>query len=820
LTIQKLGKGACKTVGRSLFQAGAAVALFAAVTLAVPSAHAQSASSWSKRGVDAEAREDWDAAFEAYRQAHLLKPNDLRYKTHFERARFSAAAAHVDRGRVLRQSGDIHGALTEFERALAIDGSNQSAQQEITVTERMISNTPSSNLDMPASTAPAPELASLGEPLRLKPVSSDPLTLSMVEDTKVLYQAIGKQAGLNVIFDPDYTSRRIQLDLKNVSLADALRILGTQSGTFYKPVTSNTIFVAQNTQQKRQDLQTRAVQTFYLSNAATQADQNELLTALRNVLEQDVKIFLVPSQNAIVERGTPDQLMLTQELLNNLDRPHSEVVVDVAVLEVNRDHSRNLGLTLPQSVTITPQVAGSTTTTGTSTDGSNTTSTTTSPTLNTFANLTAKNFAVSVGNATVAALLSDSDTRILQNPRIRATDGARAQLKIGQKIPVATGSYSSGASTAIVSSLVNTQFTYMDIGVQIDLTPTVHQDHEITLKMKLEITTHASDVTISGVTEPVIGQRTVEQTIQLKEGEPSILAGILTRQESDSLSGTPGLSEIPILKNIFSTHNRDRQQQEVVFLLIPHIVREPLITRLNTRAIDTGSGQSIELRREAVAESIATDNSASMTTGAFQQRNAANLPPSAPITAAQAASAMIGQIGNENTPAAQRAAEAARAAMTQSAPAAQAAAQQAVQPAAVQPVNFSIAPPQSAQAVGSTFQMAVIASGAKDLYSVPLQVQFNPSVLSLVNVDSGEFLGRDGQSVAVVHRDEGNGNVTISLSRPPAVKGVDGQGSVCVLTFKANAAGDSNVSLSKVGAKSSTQVNLPAVGSQATIHVK
>ena len=816
MTIQKPGKGACKTLGRSLFQAGAAVALFAAATLAVPTVHAQSASAWSKRGADAEVREDWDAAFEAYRQAHLLKPADLRYKTHFERARFSAAAAHVDRGRVLRQSGDIHGALTEFERALAIDGSNQSAQQEITVTERMLSSTPTSNLDLPASTSPAPELASLGEPLRLKPVSADPLTLNMVEDTKVLYQAIGKQAGLNVIFDPDYTSRRIQLDLKSVSLADALRILGTQSGTFYKPVTANTIFVAQNTQQKRQDLQTRAVQTFYLSNAATQADQNELLTALRNVLEQDVKIFLVPSQNAIVERGTPDQLMLTQELLNNLDRPHSEVVVDVAVLEVNRDHSRNLGLTLPQSVTVTPQVAGATTTTGTATDGSNTTTTTTSPTLNTFANLTAKNFAVSVGNATVAALLSDSDTRILQNPRIRATDGQKAQLKIGQRIPVATGSYSSGASTAIVSSLVNTQFTYLDIGVNIDLTPTVHQDREITLKLKLEISNHASDVTISGVTEPVIGQRTVEQTIQLKEGEPSILAGILTRQETDSLSGTPGLSEIPILKNIFSTHNRERSQDEVVFLLIPHIVREPLITRLNTRAIDTGSGQSIELRREAVAEPIASDNSASMTTGAFQQQRAANLPPSAPITAAQAASAMIGQIGNEGTPAAQRAAEAARVAMTQNAPSAQAAAQQA----GAQPVNFSLAPPQSAQAVGSTFQMAVIASGAKDLYAVPLQVQFNPAVLSLVNVDSGEFLQRDGQSVAVVHRDEGNGNVTISISRPPAVRGVDGQGSVCVLTFKANAAGDSNVSLSKVGARNSTQVNLPAVGSQATVHVK
>ena len=174
---------------------------------------------------------------------------------------------------------------------------------------------------------------------------------------------------------------------------------------------------------------------------------------------------------------------------------------------------------------------------------------------------------------------------------------------------------------------------------------------------------------------------------------------------------------------------------------------------------------------------------------------------------------MIGQVGNENTAAAQRAQAAlnnpAAASLPQTAPAGSRA-----------PISFTVTPSAATQAVGSTFQMAVVASGAKDLYAVPLQVQFNPALLSLVNVDSGEFLGRDGQSVAVVHRDEGNGLVTVSVSRPPAVRGVDGQGSVCVLTFKANAAGDAAVSLSKVGAKDSGQASMPAVGSQATVHIK
>jgi general secretion pathway protein D len=793
-------------------------ALIAVMVISTPAAYGQSASSWSKRGADAEVREDWDAAFEAYRQAHLLKPNDLRYKTHFERARFSAAAAHVDRGRVLRQSGDPHGALNEFERALAIDGSNQSAQQEVQVTERLLSDSPGSKLDLPAPVGPSPEIASLSEPLKLKPVSTAPLTLHMVEDTKAIYQAMGKMAGLNVIFDPDYNSKRIQVDVTNVPLSDALRILGTQAGTFYKAVTSNTIFVAQNTPTKRQDLSSMAVQTFYLSNAATQADQNELLTALRNVLEQNVKVFLVPSQNAIVMRATPDQLLLTQELLNNLDRPHSEVVVDVAVLEVNRDKSRNLGLILPQQFSITPQIANSTSSSSSTTGSTTTGTTSTSPTLNTLAHLTGANFAVSLGTATVNALLSDIDTRILQNPRIRATDGQKASLKIGQRIPVATGSYSSGASTAIVSSLVNTQFTYLDVGVNIDMTPTVHQDREITLKLLMEISSHQGDQTISGVVEPIIAQRKVEQTIQLKEGEPSILAGLLTRSESDSLSGTPGLSNIPFLKNLFSSRSVDHTQDEVVFLLIPHLVREPLITRMNTRAIDTGTGQAIELRHDPISDGPLEDSAASaamMSTGAFQQQQQRTASASPPLTAARAAAAMIGQVGNENSPEAQFAQQALRESAAAAGPATPAAV-----PTTGQPISFNVTPPSASQSVGATFQMAVVASGAKDLYSVPLQVKFDPKLLSLVNVDSGEFLGRDGQSVAVVHRDEGNGNVTVSISRPPAVKGVDGQGAVCVLTFKANATGDATVALTRVGAKDSAQTNLPAIGSQAVVHVR
>ncbi|GAA3764280.1 cohesin domain-containing protein [Terriglobus aquaticus] len=791
-------------------------------------AHGQSAKSWAKRGADAEAHEDYDAAFEAYRQALLQRPDNLIYKTKFERVRFAAAAAHVDRGRVLRQSGDFNGALTEFQRALAIDGGNQTAQQEIVAVERDMSNAPGAALLQQAPVGPSAAASTVAGPIQLKPVDNAPVTLHVVEDTKVLYQAIAKSAGLNVIFDPDYTSRRIPLDLVNVSLYDALRILGTISGTFWKPVTSNTIFVAANTQQKRQELDTVAVQTFYISNAASAADANELLTALRNVLDPQTKIFLVPSQNAIVMRSTPDQLLLVESLLNNLDRPRSEVVVDVAVLEVNKTRTRNLGITLPQSVQLGTQLnngtsstlnSSSATSTSSTTTGTSTSSTTTNPSLNDLANFTASNIAVSIGTAAVNALLTDSDTRILQNPRVRATDNQKATLKIGSRIPIATGSFSSGASTAIVSSLVNTQFTYIDVGVNIEMTPTVHQDREITLKMVMEISNESGTVTISGVQQPIIGQRRVEQTIQLKEGEPSILAGLLTKDEERSVSGTPGIGSIPILNKVLGSNTKTNTDDEIVFLLIPHIVREPLITRLNTRAIDSGTSAHFELRHDDTLAAASGDTSALVTTGAFQRQQI----PATGMTAAQAANAMIGQVGSEQ---AQRAAQSALHNQMNQPTISPSGVQQAAtgpvsaQPTGGAPVRFSVVASNATQAVGSTFQVSVAAADAKDLYAAPMQVQFDPKLLSLVNVDSGEMLGRDGQAVSVVHRDEGNGMVTVSVSRPPAVRGVDGTGSVAVLTFKAIGAGDATVSLARVGAKNSAQANVPAVGSQTVVHVK
>ncbi|HZD77664.1 MAG TPA: cohesin domain-containing protein, partial [Acidobacteriaceae bacterium] len=743
-------------------------------------------------------KDDYIAAYEAYAAAFQKDPGNLYYKTSYERLKFNAAAVHTHRGEKLRDQGDMSGALTEFVRALEIDPANELAEQDIRQTKQKLAAAPIAEpAETPESEAP---LADVAAPAELKPTSNEPITIHAFQDSKVVYQTVGKIAGINVLFDPDYTAKRVQVDLQNVSLTDALHILGVLTNTFWRPVTANTIFVAQNTRAKRTELDAQAVQTFYLSNVSQTNDLNDVQTALRNVLT-NAKLYAVPSQNAIVMRATPDELLLARKLIDDLDKARPEVVVDVDVLEVNKNHERNLGIILPQTfsaslqpstTTTTGTTTTGTTTTGTTTTGTTTTGTTTGNglTLNNLGNLNSNNVAVNIGTATANLLLTDSDSRTLQNPRIRAADGQKADLKIGSRIPIATGSYQTGAATAIVSSLVNTQFQYQDVGVEIEITPTIHYNHDVTLKLKINISAEGPSVNLSGIEEPTFTQRVVEQTIRLKEGEASILGGLLQTSLTNSFSGTPGLSNIPLLKYLFSNNDKVTQQDEIVILLVPHVVRGEELSPLNLKEIDTGTGTSVSLRRIGTVR----------------------VPASAVEQAPGAGSAEAPPAGQQPAPAAaqpQGLQQAAQQAIEQQAAGSNAA-----------PVSVALAAPPSAPKVGSNFQVAVNVSGGTDVFSVPLQLQYDPTKLTLINVDSGNYLGHDGQTVALVHRDDGAGGVAVSASRPPGVAGVNGSGQLCVLTFQAKAAGDSIVSVTKAAARDSKQQALPVITSGTIVHVQ
>jgi general secretion pathway protein D len=207
-------------------------------------------------------------------------------------------------------------------------------------------------------------------------------------------------------------------------------------------------------------------------------------------------------------------------------------------------------------------------------------------------------FTVSVPGASFTALASDSNTKILQSPQIRAMNDQKATLRIGDRVPIATGSFSPGVvGGGSVSALVSTQFQYLDVGVNIDITPHIHSDREVTLKMVLEISTVTGTQDIGGITQPVIGQRRIEHESRLVDGEVNVLGGILNDTDTQSMSGYPWISRIPILKYLFSQENKQRNESEIVFAVTPHIIRALEVTDENERMIAVGTGTATELRR-------------------------------------------------------------------------------------------------------------------------------------------------------------------------------------------------------------------------------
>lgn len=785
-----------------------AIAALVLATALLPSpafAREASANSFYKQGQAAEAREDFDTAYQDFQKAWTMAPSDIRYRTAMDRVRVSASTAHVTKGRKLLAAGDEQGALVELLRAAEIDPGNEAAQQEIAKIRSRHPQAPKvGDGGVPETSVEEASIDTMASPTQLHPVSNEPLSLHMVEDSKVVYQAIGKAAGINVLFDPDYTGKRIQVDLNNVSLMDALRIVGTLSGTFWRPVTSNSIFVAQDTRAKRTQMEEEAVQTFYLTNAWQQNDLNDVQTALRNVLP-NAKVYGVASQNAIVMRATPDELLLAAKLINDLDKARPEVVVDISVLEVAKNWEQTLGIAWPQSIGVTlqpPTTSTSTTTTNPVTGAT----TSASPTLYNLAHLNSNDFAVTMGTATANLLLTDSRTRILQNPRIRCTDAQKATMKIGSRIPIATGSFSSGVGVAAaITPMAETQFQYIDVGVNIEMTPTVHYDHDVTLKLKIEVSSESGSTTIEGVTEPIIAQKTSEQTIRLREGEATILGGILNQQDQQNWTGIPGLSSIPILKYLFGSMDHIKTDDEIVFLLVPHIVRSPYLTPVNLRSIDTGAGQNIELRH--VSQSVTGAGMGAPMSATLNRTNSTvgSVPGQTAEAAGNAALAQLRAAAEPQPPPA-----------TGTPPAA------ANAPAAAQgePLRFAFVPPRMPVGVGKPFQVPIVISGAANISSTPLQIQYDAGKLTLVNVDNGDFLGRDGQAVALVHRDDGPGTLTVNASRPPGTAGINGAGVVCVLTFQAKGAGESTVTITRPGAMNSAGQVVQAQGGQATIVAK
>ena len=715
----------------------------------------------------AETLQDLDTALQFYQKAYNSDPRNAAYRIKLNQVRFDASMLHTKQGVKLREKGDLQGAAAEFQRATTIDPSNEAASQELRKTLGLIGEKNRQTDAQASAASETNDSAYAAAPPEIKPLSRAPINLKASDDAKVIFNTITKLAGVGVIFDADFAARRISVDFNNITLEQALDIACIQSKAFWKPVTENMIFVIQDTAQKHRDYDETVVKTFYLSNITQPQDLTDIANGLRQVAEIK-KIQQLNSQNAIIVRDTPDKIAIAQKLIDDIDKARPEVVIEVEVLSASVDHLRDLGVLPGQSAS----VAFNPPTTTTSSSSSSSTTTNNGLPLKGFHFSTA-DYSVTLPGATANFILTDTATRIIQNPEIRSIDGQPAKLRIGSRVPIATGSFQAGVGvgTTAVNPLVNTQFTYLDVGVNVDVTPHIHPNHEVSLKVSIEVSQVTGQASIGGIQQPIIGSNKIDQDIRLREGEVSVLGGLFQQIDSNTLNGIPGLSQIPFLQYLTSDKKKDHQESDILIVMTPHIVRLPDWTKANLRSIYAGSEQNVQVKKES---EIRTPQPVAPSTGTAG--SAATTP--APGDTMPAAD-------TSNTP----------------------------------KVRFE--PGTLSLKTGQTAVLGITVDNVNDLFAIPMMLQYDPNVISVEEVQHGAFLSGGNQEIAIVQRvDAEHGQAIISATRQPNTPGVSGSGTLMGLVVKAKAPGNAKISIVQVNARDSQQKVIPLVTGEATIQVQ
>jgi general secretion pathway protein D len=741
----------------------------------------------------ANALQDYDTALVHYERALRSDPTNAEYKLRASQARYDAGQFHIHQGEKAIKLGDLQLALAEFQKAQLIDPSNVAADQQVKRTADLIAE---QNNPAPKPAPAPPNEQILSEPPELKPLSREPINLKMTNDARVVYETIAKLAGLSVIFDPDFTSRRITAELPNVTLEQALDAVSLESKAFWKPITPTVIFVAPDQPQKRKDLEDEVVQTFYLSNTLTPQDLTEVVNGLRQLLDLH-RLSQVNAQNAIVIRDTPDKLLLAGKIIKDIDKAKPEVLIHVEVLTASMDRLRDLGILPGQSVSVAFQPRSAlnpngSTSSSSGSSGSTTTTTNNQVSLNNLKRLATQDWAITLPGAQANAILTDDRTKIIQDPELRVTDGQKATLKIGSRVPVATGSFQAGVgvgvtgSSGVVNPLVNTQFQYIDVGVNIEVTPRVHPDGEVSMKLTVDVSQITGTSNIGGINQPVIGQKKVENDVRLKEGEVSVLGGLIERTDTKNINGIPGIGEVPLMRYLFSDNSHEIEEDETLIVLTPHVLRLPSLSAQNLSPMAAGTDSNVRVYRDdATVESPATAQPTAQAVAPEVRPNAAPAPGMTPAS------------------------------MTQ--PQQQAAMAAPTSGAAVQ-LHFE--PATTVLKPGDTTTLGLAISNVNDLFSIPLMIHYNPAVIQVEEVRNGGFLSGGTQEIAVVQRiDQQKGEVVVSATRQPNTPGVSGTGTVLGLVIRAVGPGVANLQILEANARNSQQQPIPIVSGEATIQV-
>jgi general secretion pathway protein D len=526
-----------------------------------------------RAGQQAEVVQDYDQAVIEYTKVLRDQPNNVDARRSLERAKLRAAQDHLTKGRRLAANGRYDEALVELQTASELNPTSGDidetlrtvrAQQRTRIAVVREGKTQLESLVDRAREMPA-QGAQLPADLRLPTALTFPNA-----SARTVYLSIGRLTNVSVVFDPAYRDQNVSIDLRDATLQSALDAVSNATRNFYRVSGDRVVTIIPDTAAKRREYEEEVIKTFYLSNA----DLKETIDALRTVVDAR-RVAPISGTNALTIKDTPERIEAAAKLISAIDKARPEVVIDVQLLEVDRTRMKEYGLQLAS-----PGSAGIDGSADVNRDNF---------TARDLRTLTQSDVLLSnLPGVYYRLLKQDSNTRTLANPQLRTMEGITTSARWGERVPVPSSTFTPIATGGVAQQPI-TSYNYQNIGVNLDITPRMHHDDEVSLALQIEVSSIAGEG-FGGL--PKFGNRTVSTVIRLHDGETNMLAGLIRDEERRTVRGIPGLSDIPGIGSLFSHTQTDTQQTDVILTLTPHIIRVLDLSEQDLRAFRVQRDQS------------------------------------------------------------------------------------------------------------------------------------------------------------------------------------------------------------------------------------
>jgi general secretion pathway protein D len=765
------------------------------------------AAHWAYRqGQDAGDKGDWDLAVARFTRALDKDPKNIRYKISLENARVQASRLHYDEAKKHLAAQDLERAAEELKIATNYDPANRSAADDLALVRQRILKRDAERRDredFEQKKARAQVAARVPLPV-LSPRSPVPITMRFEDGSlQKIFESLGRLAGVNVLFDEGFRDKKASVNLTGVTFQEALDRLTFVNRLFYKVVDQNTIIIVPESRQKRVAYDDLILRTFYVQNAEINDTVNLVKT-----LAKVTTVAGNPSLGAITVLGTVDQVAMAARIIDANDKARGEVVVEVQILEVDRNNFKRWGIDLA-NYTASARLAP------TSDDDGEGGSLSIRAYL--LSSLNQADWIVNIPSTIfVRFLQNDSTVRILAAPRLRAAEGKKAELKIGTEVPIPQTSYTVGLSGGATGGyLPATSFTYKNVGVNLSLTPRVAASGDVTLELAAEFSLLGDDRNVGSESNPInvptFFTRNVTGVLRLRDGETGLIGGLVQGREATSFAGAIGMNSIPVIGKLFGDRRRQNDETEVLMSITPRVVRAPKVTdedllalRVGTQEVPRVEGARPPLFGEpeaappeegqgpAAPGPVVPPGPVSPT----PQGTAPTLPEPAPTPEAPGATSAPG--GQARPPATRPVVPelaAPPATPAPSLPSSQSPAAPPERPATpaaeASPVTVLLSPPEVALRVGQAGTLAVVLVGAKDVLSVEITLTWDPALAEVTDVAPGSLLTLDGSPVSAERTLE-SGRARVRFSR---ATGAMGSGAVASVTMKGLKAGSGSVAV-------------------------